>query len=351
MRITRREFLGQSIAVGGALVAAPACARSDEHLPDGGDWQPAYLKLRSSGVLEECVARARSMLERCELCPRRCAVNRLEGEIGYCEAPRQVVVASHQAHFGEEDPLVGRRGSGTIFFSNCNLRCVFRQNWPIAHKGRGRRTSEADLADMMLDLQRRGCHNINLVTPTHVMPDILAALCKAIDLGLRLPLVYNTGGYECSEVIELLEGIVDIYMPDLKFMDADPAELYLKARDYPENARAAIREMYRQVGPLKLNASGIAEHGLMIRHLVMPNRVSGARSFVRWVAEELSPDVYVNIMAQYRVDYRAYEYEQIARAIRPGEFLEAMDWAQEAGLRNLDSRSLGHLRLFRKRQG
>ncbi len=351
MPLTRREFLGRSLVVGASMVAAPACSRSGSPPGKGEDWQPAYQRLAAAGKLDERIEQAQRLFDRCTLCPRRCGVNRRQGNKGYCRAPLQAVVSSHQAHFGEEVPLVGRRGSGTIFFANCNLRCVFCQNWPIAHEGRGRPATAEDIAGMMLNLQRRGCHNINLVTPTHVMPNILAALRPALEQGLRLPLVYNTGGYECREIIELLDGIVDIYMPDLKFMDSDHAQTYLKAPDYPQEAQPSIREMYRQVGPLKINDDGLAYHGLMIRHLVMPNRVSGAREFVRWVADELSPDVYVNIMSQYRVDFRAYEYEKIARAIQPGEFIEAINWAKAAGLKNLDSRSVSQYALFQRRGG
>lgn len=230
------------------------------------------------------------------------------GETGACRATDQLVVYSYQPHFGEELPLVGNKGSGTIFFSNCNLRCVFCQNWPIAHEGRGRQVSDEKLAEIMLDIQKMGCHNINLVTPTHVMPNILNATRLAMKKGLKLPLCYNTGGYELTENIKLLEGIVDIYLPDLKFMDPVNAELYAgSSRDYPEMARQAIVEMHRQVGDLGVNSLGIAGRGLMVRHLVMPNRVAGTREFVQWAASYLSTSTYINIMAQYRVEHRAFE--------------------------------------------
>ncbi len=349
--LSRREFIGHSLLLGGLLGVFPACGfgrpRRDD--PDADATGPLYAKAAASGLLAERTAKALAYFERCRLCPRLCGVNRADGATGYCRAPRDPVVASHQAHFGEELPLTGRRGSGTLFFANCNLRCVFCQNWPIAHEGRGRRVDADALADMMLRLQQRGCHNINLVTPTHVMPNILEALMIAQAQGLRVPLVYNTGGYERAEVIQLLEGIVDIYMPDLKFMDAEPAGRFLKAGDYPEHAKAAIQEMFRQVGPLQIDDSGLATHGLMIRHLVMPNRLSNARAFVKWVAETLSTDVYVNVMAQYRVDFRAYEYPDIARAIHAEEFIEAMDWAVDAGLSRLDERSASqHARMRRR---
>jgi putative pyruvate formate lyase activating enzyme len=259
-------------------------------------------------------------------------------------------VYSHHPHFGEELPLVGSGGSGTIFFSHCNLRCVFCQNWPISHEGRGERASDEQLAGMMLDLQRMGCHNINLVTPTHMMPSILSAVRTALHRGLRLPLCYNTSGYERVEMIRLLDGVVDIYLPDLKYMDgAEAARYSAGAGDYPEKARQAIAEMHRQVGDLVTDERGVALRGLMVRHLVMPNRVAGTREFTAWVAGSLSPSTYVNVMSQYRVAHRAFDYPRIARAITPREFLEALEWAEEAGLTNLDRRSLAQRDLFRRR--
>jgi len=227
---------------------------------------------------------------------------------------------------------------------------VFCQNWPIAHEGWGHEVSDEDLAGMMLDLQQIGCHNINLVTPTHVMPNIVSATRIALKKGLRLPLCYNTSGYERVENIKILDGIVDIYLPDLKFMDGAEAARYnfAAASDYPEMAQESIIEMHRQVGDLVTDERGIALRGLMVRHLVMPNRVAGTREFVNWVAENLSPDTYVNIMSQYRVEHRAFEYERIARAITPEEFVEAMEWAREAGLANLDERSVAHLEIYHR---
>ncbi len=351
MVMTRRGFMGGVLATGGA-VALRACGPSETVAgEDGTPWRPAYLKLEEAGGFAERVEQAQEVFEACELCPRRCAVNRRAGRRGFCRASATVTVHSHSPHFGEELPLVGRRGSGTIFFSHCNLRCVFCQNWPIAHEGRGREVTDEQLADMMLDLQRIGCHNINLVTPTHVMPNILAATRIAMRKGLRLPLCYNTSGYERVEMVRLLDGIVDIYLPDLKFMDgAHPARLSdARADDYPEMAKRAIIEMRRQVGDLVTDRDGIALRGLMVRHLVMPNRLAGTREFVRWVAENLSPRTYVNIMAQYRVEHRAFEHPPIARAITPQEFLEAMDWAEAAGLTNLDRRSLAQRDIYRRR--
>ncbi len=310
----------------------------------------AYAKLDAEGKLARRIDEAYAIMESCELCPRRCGVNRLVGQRGFCRAPDKAMVFTYSPHFGEELPLVGRKGSGTIFFSNCNLRCVFCQNWPIAHEGRGVAVEDEDLAHIMLDLQRQGCPNINLVTPTHVMPNILKATRIALRQGLRIPLCYNTSVYERPEIVRLLDGIVDIYLPDLKFMDGAEAERYnlAEAADYPELAQDSIVEMHRQVGELKLDERGLAQRGLMIRHLVMPNRVAGTEEFVHWVAENLSPQTYVNIMAQYRVAHLAFEYEPIARAITSEEFVEAMEWAQEAGLTNLDSRSLNQLELHRR---
>jgi putative pyruvate formate lyase activating enzyme len=236
---------------------------------------------------------------------------------------------------------VGKHGSGTIFFSNCNLRCVFCQNWPIAIKGKGEKIQDEDLAGMMLHLQRIGCHNINLVTPTHVMPNILKATRIALKRGLRIPLVYNTSGYERLEILKILDGIMDIYLPDMKYMDGAMAAKYSSgASDYPAVTKKAIIEMHRQVGEHRVDDRGIAIRGVMIRHLVMPNGVAGSQSFVKWVADNLPKSTYINIMPQYHVDYKAYEYPQIARGITVEEFLEAMAWADQKGLTNLDPKSL-----------
>ena len=311
----------------------------------------SYGRLEEEGKLKERVEEAYAMLENCQLCPRRCGVNRLNGQTGFCETGEKAVVFSHQAHYGEEIPLVGQNGSGTIFFSNCNLRCVFCQNYPIAHEGRGQETTEENLAQKMLDLQGRGAHNINVVTPTHVMPQILSATRKALHEGLRIPLCYNTSGYERADVVSHLEGVVDIYLPDLKFMDGEKAARYnlAEADDYPQKAKEALIEMHRQVGDLVKDSRGIAKKGIMVRHLVMPNRVSNPQKFASWVADNLSKDTYVNIMSQYRVEFRAFEYEEISRAITSEEFVEAMEWAKEAGLTNLDERSLSQLEVHRRR--
>jgi putative pyruvate formate lyase activating enzyme len=351
MTLSRRAFLRAIAGDAAALVAAGTALGQGAWAADDDEWRPAYLQFEEEGRFAARIDEAYAILEHCQLCPRRCGVNRLRGQTGVCRTADQPVVFSAQPHYGEELPLVGRYGSGTIFFSNCNLRCVFCQNWPIAHEGRGHRIEVEELANLMLAVQGIGCHNINLVTPTHVMPQILRATRIAASKGLRIPLCYNTGGYDSLQAIRLLDGIVDIYLPDLKFMDADQAEVYMRAPDYPETARAAIAEMHRQVGELVTDDRGIALRGLMIRHLVMPNGVSNPRAFVHWVAETLTASTYVNIMSQYRVDHMAFEYPEIARAITIDEFLDAMGWAEEAGLTNLDERSLMQRDLYRRRHG
>jgi len=349
MTITRRDFIKRSFLLGSSLFVTPYplyAARKKEN-----PWAPAYARLEAEGELARRIEEAYGMFEQCTLCPRRCGVNRLKGEQGFCRASAQLVIYTAQPHFGEELSLVGNHGSGTIFFSNCNLRCVFCQNWPIAHEGRGKVCDDEALARMMLKLQKIGCHNINLVTPTHVMPNILNATRIALKKGLRIPLVYNTSGYERVEIIKLLDGIVDIYLPDMKYMDPHQAARYSSgAADYPEVTKQAVIEMHRQVGVHQVDKRGVAWRGLMIRHLVMPNRVAGTEQFAQWVAANLPKNTYVNIMAQYRVEYKAYDYPQIARGITVQEFLEAMQWAEHYGLTNLDPKSK-RLRDFYKRRG
>ncbi len=343
----RRTFLRCMLCAGGAgLILSSRLGAG----PIQSDFKPGYIRLEEEGKLEQRVQQAYDKFAACDLCPRLCRVNRANGQLGFCEAPEKVVVYSHQPHFGEEVPLVGNNGSGTIFFSNCNLRCVFCQNYPIAHEGRGRKISDQELADMMLNLQHRGCHNINLVTPTHVMPNILSATRIAAQKGLKLPLCYNTGGYERLENIELLDGIVDIYLPDLKFMDGKYSKRYAvrEAEDYPQRAQEAIKEMQRQVGVLNIDDQGIALRGLILRHLVMPNQVAGTEEFTKWVSKNLPQDTYLNIMSQYRVEHMAFDYEKINRSITSEEYVQAMQWAKDAGLTNHDERALSqyetHLR-------
>jgi putative pyruvate formate lyase activating enzyme len=347
VRLTRRHFIKNFFLLGGSLLLSSSHAHA---LQKKEDWLPAYKKLEKEGKLTQRVKQAYALFEHCELCPRRCGVNRKKGEKGFCRAPLKAVVFSAHPHFGEEMVLVGLHGSGTIFFSNCNLRCIFCQNWPISHEGKGEEVEDAEVADLMLHLQKLGCHNINLVTPTHVMPNILNATQIALKKGLRIPLVYNTSGYERLEILKILDGIVDIYMPDMKYMDPEKAAKYSAgASDYPEVTRKAILEMHRQVGVLQIDSRGIALRGLMIRHLVMPNRVAGTEKFVRWVAEALPKSTYVNIMAQYRVEYKAYEHLEISRGITVEEFMEAMEWAKKVGLTHLDPNSVATRDFYLKR--
>ena len=299
------------------------------------DWQPAYGKLGEREVGRRAAALG-EIYQACRLCPRQCGVNRTKGQTGVCGSTSIARVASWHAHYGEERPLVGRRGSGTIFFSHCNLLCGYCQNWQISHLGEGADATDARVAGMMLDLQEQGCHNINLVTPTHLVPNIINAVRIAMRRGLRLPLVYNCGGYEPVEVLRLLDGVVDIYLPDYKYMDGAAAAKYSSgAADYPEVCAAAITEMHRQVGRLTVDENGVALRGLIIRHLVLPENLAGTDRFVKWVAERLSPDTCVNIMAQYHPEYRAALYPEINRRITREEFARAVEWAREAGLINL----------------
>ncbi len=300
-------------------------------------FEPAYLKLHRSGELKRRGEELWSIMEKCRLCPRNCGVNRLKGKEGFCQASSQLEVASCHPHFGEEAPLVGRGGSGTIFFTNCGLRCVFCINWEISQGGEGTATSIEKLAKMMLYLQEIGCHNINVVTPSHYSPHILLAVDIAAERGLRLPIVYNTCGWECMEILKKLDGIVDIYLPDFKYSDGEMAAKYSSdARSYPEFAKASLLEMQRQVGTAKPARDGLMYRGLMIRHLVMPNRVGGTRKVIEWIAENLPRDTYLNIMSQYTPMYKAFEYPAIARRITRSEYQEAVRWAKEAGLTNLE---------------
>ncbi len=295
--------------------------------------KPAYLKLLGSGELNERVADAWRRLEDCDLCARYCHVNRLATIKGaVCRTGELAVVHSYGPHHGEEDPLRGRYGSGTIFFSWCNLRCVYCQNWDISQKGLGHEVEPGELADVMLELQAMGCHNINLVSPSHVVAQIIAAVAIAADKGLTLPLVYNTGGYDSLEALRLLDGIVDIYMPDMKYDDSEKGHRFSHVRDYAKINRAAVTEMYRQVGDLELNGDGIAQRGLLVRHLVLPENVSGTDNVLAFIANELSTDTYVNLMDQYRPCYRADETPPLDRRITRREFDQARAWAVDLGL-------------------
>ena len=295
------------------------------------------MKLHRSGALKKRGEELWSMMESCELCPRMCGANRLDGDEGFCRASSQLEISSYNPHFGEEDPLVGSGGSGTIFLTNCGLRCVFCINWEISHGGQGAPRSIEDMAEMMLRLQERGCHNINVVTPTHYSPHIVLAVDVAAGKGLRLPLVYNTCGWERLEILKKLDGIVDIYLPDFKYSEGEPAAKYSAgAESYPELTQAALLEMHRQVGVARPARDGLMYRGLMIRHLVMPNGVDGAKGVAGWIAENLPKDTYLNIMSQYRPMYKAFDYPEISRKITREEYEEVVTYARKVGLTNLD---------------
>jgi len=293
---------------------------------------PSYIGLFEKGELKQRIRLLNEILRECHLCPRECKVDRLNGEVGYCRAGSELMVSSAFPHFGEERPLVGYHGSGTIFLTHCNLRCIFCQNYDISHLGRGERITISEMARAMVRLQEMGCHNINFVTPTHYVPQIVASLSEAIEMGLRLPIVYNCSGYESIEVIQLLEDIVDIYMPDAKYMDEKWAKEFSNAHDYPEVIKKVLKEMHRQVGDLKTNSLGIAERGLLIRHLVMPKGVASSETVLKFIAEEISIHSYVNIMDQYRPEYRAHEYSEINRRISYKEYAEAVQTAKRVRL-------------------
>ncbi len=335
--ISRRNFLGGSALFIGSSLLFPWTTKAFSAKNDQIKDYPSYLALSKKGELGERVEKLLSYHENCTLCPRDCRVNRKAGQIGKCQATSKVKVSSAFAHFGEEAPLVGKKGSGTIFFSNCGLRCVYCQNYQISHEGEGVEISDQRLAEMMIKVQELGCHNINLVTPTHYVPNIVNALHKAIPMGLRLPLVYNTGGYEKLEILQLLDGVIDIYLPDLKYMDPAQATKYSdQAYNYPHYAKIAVKEMYRQVGDLVVNEKRIAVKGLMLRHLVLPNRIAGTEQFLKFVAEELSKTTHLNIMSQYRPEHKAFDYPEISRRLKKSEYDEALSWARKYGLSRLD---------------
>jgi putative pyruvate formate lyase activating enzyme len=298
--------------------------------------QPGYLQLHARGELTRRISAAQKLLHDCTLCPRHCRVNRLEGEQGACRIGALAVVASYGPHFGEERPLVGRQGSGTLFLAGCHLHCVFCQNADISQLGEGKEVSREDLAAMMVELWRSGCHNLNFVTPSHQLPQILAALPRAIEQGLNIPLVYNCGGYEEVSSLKLLDGIFDLYLPDFKYGDNAVAQKLSGVPHYVETTQAALREMHRQVGNLRLNARGIAQRGLLVRHLVLPNDLAGTRQVLQFIARELSPDSYVNLMDQYHPCYRADAFPPLNRRISREEFAAALAMAREAGLSRLD---------------
>ena len=307
--------------------------------------KPAYLSLHHSGQLRTRVAQAQALLRACTLCPRRCGVNRLEGERGVCRGGARAKISGAGAHFGEESPLVGTHGSGTIFFSHCNLLCLFCQNYEISHLAEGYEVTAEDLAAEMIGLQRQGCHNINLVTPSHVVPQVLAAIEAGAAGGLEIPIVYNSSGYDGLETLGLLEGVVDIYMPDFKFWDPEVARACCDAPDYPAVARAAIKEMHRQVGDLEIEADGIARRGLLVRHLVMPGRMAGTRPVMEFLAREVSGRTYVNVMSQYRPCGRAAEVPGLGAPLTPAEYHRAVAGALAGGITRLDGAVHGRLRI------
>jgi putative pyruvate formate lyase activating enzyme len=300
--------------------------------------EPSYIRLYRTGELARRIEKILATMESCHLCPRKCRVNRLKGETGFCQTGRKARVASYNAHFGEEAPLVGTHGSGTIFISSCNLLCSFCQNYEISHNREGADVGPEQMASMMLQLSDCGCHNINFVTPSHVVPQLLEALPFAIEKGMKVPLVYNSGGYDSLETLKLLEGVFDIYMPDFKFWDNRWAERYCDAPDYREVALDAIREMHRQVGELVTDHRGIAVTGLLVRHLVMPKDVAGSKNLFGFLAKEISPNTYVNVMDQYRPCGSAQKDEFINRRLEMGEYREAIDAARKTGLKRLDPR-------------
>jgi putative pyruvate formate lyase activating enzyme len=295
--------------------------------------RPAYLSLARSGELGKRAEELSARLRTCSLCPRACEADRTDPRQAFCRIGLDALVSSAQPHFGEEPPITGRRGSGTIFFAGCNLRCWFCQNADISHGRAGRAVTTAELATLMLRLQSAGCHNINLVTPSHVAPQILEALVLAAGEGLSLPLVWNSGGYDSVETLRFLDGIVDIYMPDFKYADSRIARRLSAAPDYPETARRALKEMHRQVGDLQTDEAGVAVRGLLVRHLVLPGGQAGTAACMRFLAEELSPDTCVNVMAQYRPLYQACRRPEVNRPLRIEEYEAALEAARRAGIR------------------
>lgn len=328
MKETRRDFIksGLYLALGGlGTVLFPFS-----------QFQPPYLKLHKSGELKKRAKELWAVMKNCRLCPRECGADRLSGDEGFCHASAKLEISSFHPHFGEELPLRGTGGSGTIFLTNCNLRCAYCINWEINHKGIGKTRSIEGFAKMMLKLQKQGCHNINIVTPTHYSPHILMALDIAASRGLRLPLVYNTSGWERLEVLKKLDGIVDIYLPDFKYAEGTMAAKYSSgAETYPGITKKALLEMHRQTGTAKPAKDGLMYRGLMIRHLVLPNRVSGSKEVLQWIAGNLPKDTYVNVMSQYRPVYKAFKHKDIARKITRQEYEETLKWAKDAGLTNL----------------
>jgi putative pyruvate formate lyase activating enzyme len=295
---------------------------------------PSYLELHKRGELNKRVKAALRLLESCSLCPRKCGVNRIRDEQGFCKTGYLARVYSYMPHFGEEPPISGHSGSGTIFFSGCNMACVYCQNYKFSQLNRGRKVESEELAQFMLELQELGCHNINLVTPTHVLPQILKALYLAIPKGLKLPLVYNTGGYELPEVIRLLEGIVDIFLPDMRYGERELSLKYSNAPDYPEYNQAAVRQMYQQIGEAEFDQQGLIKRGMIIRHLVLPNNIAGTTRIMRFIAQEISTQTYISLMSQYAPYYKAGQFPAISRQISNEEYEQARQIMEKFGLSN-----------------
>lgn len=298
----------------------------------------SYLNLYKNGKLKERIKKVEEILKECNLCPRECGINRIKGEKGYCKSGYLPKVSSYNPHFGEEEPLVGRGGSGTIFFSGCNLLCVFCQNYEISHLCEGEEVSFNSLAKMMLYLQSIGCHNINFVTPTHFVLPILKALEIAIPQGFNLPIVYNCGGYEEVDTLNLLEGIIDIYMPDIKYSNSSVSKKYSNAENYFEIVKKAVKEMYRQVGDLMINKEGVAERGVLIRHLILPDNKAGTKEVMQFISSEISPYTYINIMDQYYPCCQAKDFTSLNRRITMEEYKEAINIVLNLGLRRIDKR-------------
>ncbi|WP_455378891.1 radical SAM protein [Petrachloros mirabilis] len=295
----------------------------------------SYCQLLESGRLAERAAQARERLRRCHVCPRHCAIDRIEGDLGFCLVGAKAFVSTHGPHYGEEAPLRGSKGSGTIFFASCNLRCVYCQNYEISQLREGKEVSAQELAQMMTSLQEQGCHNINLVTPSHQVPQILEGLLLAAQQGLRIPLVYNTSSYDDVDTLRLLDGIVDIYLPDFKYADAEAGLRYSKVPCYPEVAKAAIKEMHGQTGDLVIDERGLAVRGVLLRHLVLPGGLAGTAEIMRFVATDISKNTYVNIMDQYRPCWKAFSHPPLDRPITEAEFEEAVEAAKTAGLHRI----------------
>jgi len=302
------------------------------------NFQPKYLLLLKSGDLKKRAEFLHKRLNACNLCPRNCGVNRIEGEVGICGVGKNAWVSSYGPHFGEEDPLRGWKGSGTIFFSGCNLNCLYCQNSDISQSVSGKEVSEEILAEIMLELQSRGSHNINLVSPTHVCSQIVMALFIAAQRGLHIPIVYNTGGYDSVQTLKILDGIIDVYMPDMKYSQPEIGEDLSGVPDYPYHNQGAVKEMFRQVGDLQLSSRGIAERGLLVRHLILPGNLAGSEKILNFLAGEISPKTYINIMDQYRPSYQASRHAGMSRRITIDEYQTAVDIALRLGLTRLDKR-------------